>query len=112
MKNEMNVAEEIVSVLPDGTVARVCSDDRDAIRYAVRSAGHRLREIVLRRSSLRKLIEDPARSVKIEYLQRDLLRSASRRSSYEYPRPNRILAAVRASADRRVPSMLAIASVS
>ena len=90
MKNEMNVAEEIVSVLPDGTVARVCSDDRDAIRYAVRSAGHRLREIVLRRSSLRKLIEDPARSVKIEYLQRDLIRSAGERGEYVYPRRSAI----------------------
>ena len=110
MKNEMNVAEEIVSVLPDGSVARVCSDDRDAIRYAVRSADFRLREIILRRSSLRRLIEDPARAVKIEYLQRDLLRTASRRASYEYPRPNHILAAIRASRDSRVPRMLAVAS--
>lgn len=111
MKNEMNVAEEIVSVLPDGSVARICSDDRDAIRYAVRSTDLRLREIILRRSSLRRLIEDPALAVKIEYLQRDLLRNASRRTSFEYPRPNQILAAIRSSRAARVPRILAIAMV-
>lgn len=112
MRNEMNVAEEIVSALPEGTVARVCSDDRDTIRYAVRSRDLKLREIVLRRSSLRRLIEDPALAVKIEYLQRDLVRTASRRASFEYPRPNRILEAMRTARDHRIPRIMTFASVS
>jgi hypothetical protein len=93
-KNEMNVAEEIVSVLPSGSVARVCSDDRETIRYAVRSTDLPLREIVLRRTSLKRLIEDPARNVKVEYLQRELLRSAARRNRFEYPHASRIVAAI------------------
>lgn len=83
---ELHVAEEIVSVLPAGSIARVCSDDRDTIRFAVRSAGMKLREVILSRASLRKLIDDPARKVKIDYLQRDLQRSAARRAAFQYPR--------------------------
>jgi hypothetical protein len=93
-KNEMNVADEIVSVLPSGSVARVCSDDRETIRFAVRSAELPLREIVLRRTSLKRLIEDPARNIKVEYLQRDLLRSAGRRARFEYPHASRIVATI------------------
>lgn len=83
---ELHVAEEIVSVLPEGSIVRVCSDDRDTIRFAVRSAGLRLREVILSRTSLRKLHIDPLRDVKIEYLQRDLARNAARRASFQYPR--------------------------
>ena len=83
--DETRIAEQIVSVLGDG-VARACSAVRDSIRYAVRGEGLKLRTIVLRRASLRRLLEDPARDVKIEYLQRDLLASAGRRSEFRYPR--------------------------
>ena len=83
---ELRVAEEIVSVLPAGSFMRCCSDERSAIRYAVRSNGLKLRSVVLSRASLRRLIDDPAREVKIEYLQRDLLRGANRRSEFSYPR--------------------------
>jgi hypothetical protein len=88
--HELRVAEEIVSVLPGGSFMRVCSDERDTIRYAVRSQGIKLRTVVLSRASLRRLIDDPARAVKIEYLQRDLLRSAARRGEFRYPRASRI----------------------
>ncbi|MBV9497294.1 MAG: hypothetical protein JOZ54_23865 [Acidobacteria bacterium] len=109
-KNEMNVAEEIVSVLPSGSVARVCSDDRETIRFAVRSADLPLREIILRRSSLRRLIEDPARNVKVEYLQRELIRSAGRRARFEYPNASRIVAAIaRATQLRRIGTPMALA---
>lgn len=84
--DETRMAEEIVSVLPSG-VAREFSAERDAIRYAVRADGMKLRTIVLKRASLRKLIEDPQRAVKIEYLQRDLLQAASQRKTFQYPRP-------------------------
>ncbi|HEV7765957.1 MAG TPA: hypothetical protein VGQ76_13215 [Thermoanaerobaculia bacterium] len=84
--DETRVAEEIVNVLPSG-VARELSAERDAIRYAVRAEGMKLRTIVLSRSSLRRLSEDPARDVKVEYLRRDLLDAATHRSEFRYPRP-------------------------
>ena len=83
--DETRIAEEIVSVLGDG-VARACSAERGSIRYAVRGVGMKLRSIVLKRASLRRLLDDPARDVKVEYLQRDLLSSAERRAEFRYPR--------------------------
>ena len=87
---ETRVAEEIVSVLPAG-VARLCSDDRESIRYAVRGLGLKLRSVIFSRRALQHLLTDPAGAVKIEYLQRDLLRSAPRRAEYEYPRKSRMI---------------------
>lgn len=85
MTDENRIAEEIVSVLPSG-VARACSPEKDSIRYAVRAARLRLRTIVFSRESLRRLLDDPAREVKVEYLQRELRESASRRTEFRYPR--------------------------
>ena len=79
------LAEEIVGIL-DADAVRVCSDDRDSIRFAIRSAGMKLRSIVLRRWALRRLLSDPAGPVKVEYLQRELRRSAGQRIEYTYPR--------------------------
>lgn len=84
--DETRMAEDIVSILPTG-VARQFSSDRGAIRYAVRADGMKLKTIVLSRASLRRLIDDPARSVKVEYLQRDLLEAAAHRNEFRYPRP-------------------------
>lgn len=83
--DETGIAEQVVSVLPAG-IARVCSADRNTIRYIVRADDLKLRSIVFDRASLRRLIEDPLREVKIEYLQRDLRRAAGRRSEFRYPR--------------------------
>jgi hypothetical protein len=83
--DESRIAEEIVGVLPAG-VARACSPEKDTIRYTVRAAGMKLKTIVLSRASLRRLMEDPARDVKIEYLRRDLVLSASQRKEFSYPR--------------------------
>ena len=101
--DELTIAQSIVSVLPAGSVARVCSDDRDTIRFAVRAEGLKLRSVILQRESLKRLQNDTTSAVKIEYLQRDLLRSAGRRSEFQYPRTIRRAAArlsvlVRASA--------------
>lgn len=85
-QDEMMIANEIVSVFPAG-VAREFSSERETIRFAVRAEGMKLRKIVLSRRSLRRLLADPAAAVKIEYLQRDLLRAAQQRSEYVYPRP-------------------------
>jgi hypothetical protein len=90
--DESRIAEEIVSVLPAG-VARACSPERNTIRYAVRGEGMKLQTIVLNRASLRRLASDPQREVKIEYLKRDLLQSASRRGEFRYPRLSRLFSA-------------------
>lgn len=82
----LRIAEQIVSVLPAGTVMRVCSDDCDTIRYAVRAKDVKLRSVVLGRGSLQRLATDPARSVKIEYLQKELLEAAATRGDFRYPR--------------------------
>lgn len=83
--DETRLAEEIVETL-DVDAVRVCSDDRDSIRFAVRSTGIKLRSIVLRRGALRRLLLDPAGPVKIEYLQRELRRAAGQRVEFTYPR--------------------------
>ncbi|MDQ6802835.1 MAG: hypothetical protein M3041_18685 [Acidobacteriota bacterium] len=82
--DETTLADEIVGVL-DPAVVRACSEVRDAIRYAVRGKTLKLRSILLRRDALRRLLTDPARSVKIEYLKRDLLRAAFHRTEFRYP---------------------------
>jgi hypothetical protein len=84
--DETRLAEEIVRVLPDGAI-RLCSSDREAIRYAVRSGDFKLRTIVLGRAALRRLLHDRNSTIKIEYLQRDLLLSAAARREFTYPRP-------------------------
>ena len=111
MKNDVDetrIAEMIVSVLPEGVV-RACSPDRETIRYSVRAEGMKLRTIVLKRASLRKLAKDPARGIKIEYLQRDIVASATRRNEYRYPRLTGLIKA--ATSRRRVPFGIAIASM-
>lgn len=107
--DETRIAEEIVSVLPAG-VARAVSDDRGSLRYSVRADGMKLRTIVLSRASLRKLIEDPARDVKIEYLRRDLEASAARRAEFRYPRASRIAAAQSAASRLRLTFGMPLAS--
>jgi hypothetical protein len=83
--DETLIAEEIVSVLPAG-VARALTTDRETIRYSVRAEGLKLRTIVFIRESLRRLIADPVREVKVEYLQRELVRNAGSRGEFRYPR--------------------------
>lgn len=83
--DENRIAEEIVSVLPPG-VARACSPEKDLIRYTIRVEGLKLRTIVFSRESLRRLLDDPQSAVKVEYLKRDLLESATKRAVFQYPR--------------------------
>ena len=85
MNDESRIAEEIVSVLPAG-IARACSPEKHTIRYSVRAEGMKLKTIVFSRESLRRLLEDPHRDVKVEYLQRDLLAAAAQRGEFRYPR--------------------------
>jgi hypothetical protein len=87
--DECRLAEEIVSVL-DPAVLRVCSQDRDVICYAVRSQMLKLQSVTLNRAALRRLLSDPSGAVKIDYLKRDLLRSAPHRGEFSYPRRSAI----------------------
>jgi len=84
--DETKLAEEIVSVL-EPSALRACSPERDVIRYAVRSGAIKLRTIIFDRAALRRLLHDAAGLVKIDYLKRDLLRTATQRAEYRYPRP-------------------------
>src|SRR5437868_7093515 len=84
--DETRLADEIVRVLPEGAI-RVCAADRETIHYAVRSRELKLRSVVLGRHALRRLLHDRDGVIKIEYLQRDLLRSAETRFEFTYPRP-------------------------
>jgi hypothetical protein len=88
---ETRIAEEILSVLPAGSVIRICSDDSEVVRFSVTATGLKLRSVVLSRESLRRLATDRSRSVKVEYLQRDLVASAVRRAEFRYPRLSRIV---------------------
>ncbi len=85
--DETKLAEEIVGAVGQ-EVVRVCSDDRESLRFAIRSAALKLRSIVLDRASLRRLLLDPLREVKVAYLKRDLRRAAQQRAEYVYPRRN------------------------
>ena len=100
--DETKLAETIVGILAADAV-RVCSDDRESIRFSIRSAGMKLRSIVLRRWALRRLLTDLAGPVKVEYLQRELRRSAGQRIEYTYPRK----AVVRRDLPASFPSPLA-----
>ena len=82
--DENKLAELIVSGVGADAV-RVCSDDRDSLRFAVVSPELKLRSVVLGRAALRRLLADPAALVKIEYLQRELQRAATQRIEYAYP---------------------------
>ena len=83
--DETAIAEEIVSVLKFPALRfRFLVDT--AISYTVRDPSVKLRSVVLDRRSLRRLLVDRDRWVKVEYLKRDLLRSAALFRVYRYPR--------------------------
>jgi hypothetical protein len=83
--DECRIAEEIVGVLP-ADIVRACSPEKNKIRYSVRADGMKLKTIVFSRESLRRLLADPLLAVKVEYLQRDLLESATQKKEFRYPR--------------------------
>ncbi|HUO84595.1 MAG TPA: hypothetical protein VM534_05710 [Thermoanaerobaculia bacterium] len=59
--------------------------DTALIQFRIDEPGWKLRTIILARHSLRALARDPQREIKIEYLQRDLLRAATCRTTFTYP---------------------------
>ena len=107
---EARIAQEIVSVLPAESVVRVAADEH-TLRYVVSNATMRLRSVVLCRASLSRLSGDPLRNIKIEYLQRDLLRSAMKRAEFRYPRLSRIMLSARGRRKAQSAARLALAGV-
>lgn len=82
-------AATIVGVLSAVALRVDCATGCDTICYAVRSRSLKLRSIVLNRGSLRRLLTATNGLVKIEYLKRELLRSAAHRAEFRYPRSRR-----------------------
>jgi len=83
--DEIRLAEEIVGTL-DADAVRVSSDDSDSIRFITRSAGIKLRRIVLSRSALSRLLSNAVGTLVIKYLERELRRASNRMVEYVYPR--------------------------
>ena len=104
ISSEQEIALAVLSALPTGAARLVC-DDEETLRYSVSAAGLKLRLVVFRKESLRTLQSDPAREVKLEYLGRDIARSAKRRAYYLYPRTTRIPVSLRS----RRGSMISLA---
>ncbi len=79
------MARLILGVIP--TQVEVHSEDRNVIRYRIRRGfGWKLSRVVFSKASLLALAKDPKRDVKIEYLRRDIMNTADRRTEYKYPR--------------------------
>jgi hypothetical protein len=89
ISSEQEIAQAVLSALPAGA-ARLVRDDGESLRYSVNAPDLKLNSVVFRKESLRALQSDPAREVKLEYLARDIARSARRRTDYSYPRTSRI----------------------
>lgn len=80
------LAFEIIRPLPGGELARVISENASMICLEVPAHSGRLRSVSFSLKALRALAFDSQRQVKVDYLQRDLLRSAATREAYRYPR--------------------------
>ncbi|MEO8218991.1 MAG: hypothetical protein ABI718_18095 [Acidobacteriota bacterium] len=90
MNNETKVVCDILQLLKTHGAEGKVVDDSDTISIALeRRSGWKLTSVILSRKALQGLIEDPSGSVKIDYLKKDLIRSAVHRSEYRYPRVTR-----------------------
>jgi hypothetical protein len=80
---EMKVAEKVLEPLEH----EHWSEDDKFIRIRIRKGpGSRLASVIFSKLALRRLISDPNRDVKVEYLRRDIARQARWRREYRYPR--------------------------
>jgi hypothetical protein len=80
---EMKVAEKVLEPLEH----EHWSEDDKFIRIRIRKGpGSRLASVIFSKLALRRLISDPDRDVKVEYLRRDIARQARWRREYRYPR--------------------------
>lgn len=78
---EMEVAEAVLEPLPQQT----WTEDAETIRFRIRKPGWKLSSVIFSKRALRKLLSDPNREVKLEYLRRDIARLARSRREYRYP---------------------------
>ena len=85
--DEMELVRELIAPISSEGAAERVHESEDVISVSVRRmSGWKLRCIVFSREALQKLLSDPLRAVKVDYLKRDLLRSVSRREEFRYPR--------------------------
>jgi hypothetical protein len=83
---EIEMAREVVAPIADGAQTDCVAQDEETIRVQLLGTpGWKLSSIVFSREGLRRLWDDPDREVKIEYLQKDIARTARTRSEYRYP---------------------------
>lgn len=95
--NEIRLALDILEPLTKGAIAELLGEDDDTLRFRIpRRIDWRLRVVVLSKRALRNLATDPAMEVKIEYLRRDMQRTAPHRAEYRYPHTSRLVSGVRA----------------
>lgn len=78
---EMELAETLLQPLLDQS----WTEDAETIRFRIRKPGWKLSSIIFSKRALRKLVSDPHREVKLEYLRRDIARQAGSRREYRYP---------------------------
>ncbi|HVT44770.1 MAG TPA: hypothetical protein VMT00_10295 [Thermoanaerobaculia bacterium] len=90
MSRELELASEILRPLVDEDAAELVSDGSELIRFRIRKRfGWKLVSVVFSRLALRRLVSDPLRSIKVEYLQREIGLATSGRKEYRYPRLER-----------------------
>ena len=82
---DIALAREILSEFGDDSII-LEEVDEALIRFRLDAgANQTLEHVIFARPCLQKLAADPVRNVKIEYLQRDIERSATHRHTYAYP---------------------------
>jgi hypothetical protein len=79
---EMEVAEKLLEPIGQQT----WTEDEKTIRFRIRNPGWKLSSIIFSKRALRRLLSDPDREIKLEYLRRDIARQAKCRREYRYPR--------------------------
>ena len=84
MSEEMAVAEQLLKRLAPETGELLCEDEA-VIAFQLRKRGWRLSRLVLSRRSLRKLATDPLRLIKLDWLTRDIERTAPQKKAYVFP---------------------------
>lgn len=80
----LEMAARILVILHPTTIV-ADGDEAGTLRFRVVESGWKLATIVFAKDSLRNLARDPQREIKIQFLQRDLLRSATSRRTFTYP---------------------------
>lgn len=81
-----DIACQILSFLPPGAW-ELDHEDSGVLRFAIQAGSDewKLELVLFSRISLQHLEADPLRTIKIDYLQRDIRNAASHRRTYAYP---------------------------